>query len=251
MLKYKSVIIIIITSIIILLGMSVKSIAVDNTCKLSLDIDKKQVKRGDTVTVLIKASDIQGDGIAIFNANLSYDKDTFECTVNGNEEANWVLQGNIENNISIARGDYMPNKTNQTIGKIVLKVKQNATVGNKSISLTKAEFSTGDETFEVADAKGTIAVIEKSNSENNTANPEGNTAGNEVGTQQGEKGKTETNNNEVKIQQSGRISTADGTKADKKIPQTGIKSVFIISAILVTIIVAFILYKRNKYMNIK
>ena len=98
MLKYKSVIIIIITSIIILLGMSVKSIAVDNTCKLSLDIDKKQVKRGDTVTVLIKASDIQGDGIAIFNANLSYDKDTFECTVNGNEEANWVLQGNIENN---------------------------------------------------------------------------------------------------------------------------------------------------------
>ena len=43
----------------------------------------------------------------------------------------------------------------------------------------------------------------------------------------------------------------DGTKADKKIPQTGIKSVFIISAILVTIIVAFILYKRNKYMNIK
>ena len=103
MLKHKSVIIII--SIIILLGMSVKSIAVDNTCKLSLDIDKNQVKRGDTVTILIKASDIQGDGIAIFNANLSYDEDTFECTVNGNEEANWILQGNIENNISIARGD--------------------------------------------------------------------------------------------------------------------------------------------------
>lgn len=280
--KYKTLLVCLLMIIVMMLTST--SMAVDYSCKVSLFGNATEVKKGDSVTLLVKATEIQaGEGIASFNAILEYNPDVFDCTVSGDDEGTWTKQGLIENSLTMARSDFVASSSDQTIAKIVLTAKENATLGEQSFKLIKMEFSTGEETFEVADVSTTITITEGSgngsgngNTNTNTGSGSGdtntntgngntntNTGGGNTDTNTGTNGGTSTNtdkpNGNGSSNNGGNSSSggsnvngkntstiANSVSVDKSIPKTGITDVLIIGAVIGTIaaIVFYIKYKR-------
>ncbi len=173
--------------IMIIISIAGTSMAADYTCKVSLLVNNNgEVKKGESITILVKASNIQaGEGIASFNTMLEYDANVFDCTVSGDDDGNWQKQGLVENSLSMTRSDLVANSSDQTIAKIVLKAKSDATVGKQTFKLTKMEFSTGNETFSVADVSTTITITEDTGSGSGTGTGSGSGTGTGTGSGSG------------------------------------------------------------------
>lgn len=264
MLKDKTKNIVAILLIMIIIAIASTSMAADYTCKVSLHGNKTELKKGESVTVLVKATEIQaGQGIASFNAMLEYDSNVFSITVNGDDEGVWTKQGLIENSLSMSRSDLEANSSDQTIAKIIITAKQDATVGKHSFKMTKMEFSTGEETFSVADVGATFTIKEDSGSGNNGGNnnEENNNAGNNNGNNQGNTNTANSNmNGSGSIvggnSNAGGSSSQGGTKkptsignvsaSDTTIPKTGITDVLVIGAVIgvIAAVIFYVKYRR-------
>jgi len=252
--------------IVLVIAMAGTSMAANYTCKVSLLGNKTEVKKGDSVTILVKASNIEaGEGIASLTTTLDYDANIFECTVTGDDDGVWQKQGLVENSLSMARGDLVANSSDQTIAKIVLKAKADAQVGKQTFKLTQIEFSTGEETFSVDDVSTTITITDGSgNNQNNTNTnkPAGNNTsqGTNGGSTTGgssSNGGTGTTSGGSSTGSSSKKETSTSTKnpsstianvssSDNTIPKTGVTDVLLVGAIIgaIATVIFYIKYKR-------
>lgn len=281
MLKNRSKILVVMLLIMIIISITGTSRAADYSCKVSLLGNKSEVKKGDSVTFLVKVTNIQaGEGIASFNGMLEYDSNVFECTVSGDDEGNWQKQGLVENSLSMTRSDLVANSSDQTIAKIVLKAKSDAAIGKQTFKLTKMEFSTGDDTFTVADVSASITIADdtgsgdnnnnnndnnnnnnndnnnnNNNNDNNNNNNNNNNADNN-NSNNGSNGNSSSGNGSNGSGSSGSGSTGTETKnpstinnpssSNNVIPKTGVTDVLIVGVIIGTIaaVVFYIRYKK-------
>lgn len=237
--KIKILIAFLIIMIVVLIAGTSK--AADYSCKVTLVPDKTEIKKGETVTILVKVSDINaGEGIILCMANLEWDKNVFsECNVTGDDKGEWTRTGFIdEKTLTMSREDLMPNSADQTIAKITLTAKADATIGEQTIKTTNIEFSTEEESFNVADASTTITIAENTSGEKPGENP-GQNPGEQPGQTPTDTNK-DTNNANKDQQNSGLVNTTN------KLPNAGIKNILLISGIAIVAILGVVSYIRYK-----
>lgn len=250
--KNKSKSLVILLCIMIIVSITGTSIAADYSCKVELIGNKTELKKGDSVTILVKATNIQaGEGIASFSTMLDYDANIFECTVSGDDEGNWQKQGFIENSLTMTRSDLLANSNDQTIAKIVLTAKSDAPSGKQTFKLTEMEFSTGEETFSVADVSNDITITDGNGSGNGSENVDKNTntESNNINTSNSVGGNS-TGGASNKLPSGSGTSTngkTEYTTANSIIPKTGVTNLFVVGAVIGTIvaIMSYIRYKKT------
>lgn len=250
--KNKSKSLVILLCIMIIVSITGTSIAADYSCKVELIGNKTELKQGDSVTILVKATNIQaGEGIASFSTMLDYDANIFECTVSGDDEGNWQKQGFIENSLTMTRSDLLANSNDQTIAKIVLTAKSDAPSGKQTFKLTEMEFSTGEETFSVADVSNDITITDGNGSGNGSENVDKNTntESNNINTSNSVGGNS-TGGASNKLPSGSGTSTngkTEYTTANSIIPKTGVTNLFVVGAVIGTIvaIMSYIRYKKT------
>ena len=169
----KKIIIIIINIVLIALFTNISLAANNYSCRIDLQPNKNQVSQGDTVIYEIKASQINaGNGIVLFSAYVDYDANSFDCRIEGDDEGNWNKMGEVDNYITMTRSDYKGTNSDQTIAKIILTAKANASSGVKSVGLKNISLTVADEdeSFPVQDIYSNITVGAISNTDNNNNN---------------------------------------------------------------------------------
>ena len=153
----------------------IKSYAVESYgCTLIVESNKKTIKKGEEITLTIKASDINaGNGIVMFSTIIEFDENDFSFA-NQNEIVSaqgWSNFARIDNSITFYRSDYLPNSENQEIGKVKLIAKNDTTAGDKAITFTSNEFvievSEGQENTLNIDNLGLSIKVEDENHSGN------------------------------------------------------------------------------------
>ena len=153
----------------------IKSYAVESYgCTLIVESNKKTIKKGEEITLTIKASDINaGNGIVMFSTIIEFDENDFSFA-NQNEIVSaqgWSNFARIDNSITFYRSDYLPNSENQEIGKVKLIAKNDITAGDKAITFTSNEFvievSEGQENTLNIDNLGLSIKVEDENHSGN------------------------------------------------------------------------------------
>ena len=131
-------------------------------CDLTITGDKKSIKPGETITYEIKAENINaGTGIVMFETLLDYDKDLFECDVITDENSEWSKTSLIEDYLTLSRKDLLPSTKDQTIGKLVVKAKDDVQVGQYMINLIDLKFTMdGSESFTVLNKTINIDILD-------------------------------------------------------------------------------------------
>ncbi len=246
--QYKVSLIVILMLIMIVTLVGTSMAATDYTCNVSLESNKTNIKKGESVTILVKATGIQaGEGIASFNAILDYNSNIFECNVSGDDEGNWQKQGLIQNSLSMTRSDLLANSSDQTIAKIVLKAKENASIGKQTFKLTQIEFSTGEETFNVTDASAELTIVDNNNDDESNGN----------GTTENPSGSGNTGSTEGKPSGNGSGSTTSSNKpstiaktstSNKVIPKAGMQNMqyVVIGGTILGVIASVVFYIKYK-----
>lgn len=188
---------IILLTIIVLVIAAVPVMAADSY-EVTLEVDKTQVKPGDTVTVTVSLSSMNvAAGLGAFVGKLSYDADVFETI----EQADFVGATGWGSVIYNPDGGYLAveraagdNVTEDTaVMVITLTVKADATIKSASIGLSEISCSNGEEDIAAANVNAVITVTQNSaGNNNNTIN--NNTVTGENTNQNGTSNQT-TNNN--------------------------------------------------------
>lgn len=249
----KNIIKILVSMLIIFLVVIIQcqSFAANSNLTLTLELDKTQIKAGETVNILVKVSNIQGEGIIGFNANVNYNSDIFECTANGDDAGTWTKQGFIENNLTTARTDLEASAENQTIAKLTFKAKADVAIGEQSISLSQIEFVTENESYNVADVATKIEIIQESipggdeepgDEENPGSQNPGETPGGDEkpgNTPSGGNGNTKPENN------AGKNNVKPST-----LPKTGVSNILLIAIVITALAAVVSLYQLKKYRKI-
>lgn len=270
MLKRKHKIGLIALLLIMIITLSKPSMAADYTCDVSLLGNKTEVKKGESITILVKATNIDaGEGIGTFNATLEFDKDVFDCKVLGDDEGKWQVTAFIENDITMNKTNLEASAEDQTIAKIVLTAKSDAEVGKYPFKLTKIQFSTGPETFEVSDVSATITIAGENSGGNNSGNQDPDTnrpgdndsnnnnsnAGNGSGStgngnsQTGGSGSTGSSSSSTSKSQTSQkqpqTTLLEESSSENSIPKTGITDI-LIAGVIIGIIAAVVFYVKYK-----
>ena len=187
--KSKKVICIIFTAIVLFASsiLSTNVYAANDNLKTSLNVNNSQVKQGENVIVTIALSNISIEsgekGIGAYTAKLDFDSSVLEY-VSTSGTSNWeaplyeetLIVGNTNNGKVV--------NSAQDIGTITFKVKENATLGETTIKLTKFSGSTAetDVTAEDSTIKITIVAKQSENQGSGTGSEgSGATSGNQSG----------------------------------------------------------------------
>ena len=131
------------------------------SCKLSFEGDKTKGTRGDLLIFEIKASNIQAEeGIIMLEGLLEYDNNALECFVDELVSGTWHKASMLEGYLTMARNDLMPSSEDQSIGLIVVKVKDQARKGSYEIKLKDPIFTMEDnKDFAIDDVGVTIDIV--------------------------------------------------------------------------------------------
>lgn len=190
--------------LILLLTLTTKVCAANtDSFKTTINTANTQVKRGDTVTVTLGLKDIaieSGEkGIGAYTANVNFDSSVLEYVKTDSTdtwEAPFYQEKSITGNTK--NGEVV--KNNGNIGTITFKVKENAKLGETTISLDNFSGSTVKTDVVTENVSLKITVVD-SNNGNNSGNNNSNNGSN-------------NNNNS-------NSNKEDNTAADGKLPQTG------------------------------
>lgn len=136
-----SVLIIIALLLNILIGGTVFA---NNICQISASFNPSNPIQGQELEITISAKDIT-EGISVVSFTLDYDSSVFEFT--GVEKNDGWTISQTESLITIITDDYNATTKAGNIGKIKLKVNDNATLGNTLIKLTSIEVVKEDATI--------------------------------------------------------------------------------------------------------
>ena len=231
------------------------------SCDISLEGDNTTIKTGETISYEVKVSNIKAeDGIILFNAELDYDDNVFQCKFESGDD--WNLTGTIENVVTLSRKDLMPNSEDQTIGKIVLKAKSDANEGKYTIGLKKIKFTMDrDQSFQVSDIykkieiKNNTSTEEKdekqdkkqdtnpqeSKDEEETNKKEQTEKQDQSTTKEKKEDTGKTEKQEEKVQTKTKVEDSNSS-----LPHTGISETVGIIVIISLIIIAVLFYKKYK-----
>lgn len=249
-----------------------------NICNLDLIPNKSQVQPGETIVYEVKITDIKdADGIVTFGAYINYDDEvlTFDGE-NISPNKDWMLVGNMENDITMQRSSMEPSKEDQVVARLSFTVKSNANVRNQTIKLESIMISTENETYDtLPDVSATFAIVQGGSSQNSI--PENQVPENEIPTNEipvNEIPENEIPENEIdenlideniikdnEVEDKNQISqenliddgkNEDATRSkDRVLPQTGTAEIVGAIALVLLIISAVIFHKKyNKWYGI-
>ncbi len=205
------------------------------TCKVSMQMEKTEFKKGDEFTVDINISDIQSErGVISLGATLEYDKDSLTLVKmegqNGWESPSAGSSYNEANGkIAITRNGLGNN--NETIFKITFKVKEEA---KKNLLVTLKNISLADGTSPLSVEKVYKNITIQEGTDNPVPNPTPDDDGNTLPVI------PNTNN-----------TVTNDTAPDKKLPQTGVSNVILVVGIVATLTVAVVCFVKMRDLNRK
>ena len=185
--KSKKTISIILTIILLLFTTSVY--AANDSFNTSLSVNKSSVEQGENVIVTINISDISIEsgekGIGAYTAKLEFDSSVLEYVeTNGTDK--WEAPFYQDKQITGTTADGKVVDTNQNIGTITFKVKENAPVGETTIKLTNFSGSTAETDVSSEDSTIELTIVAKEGgSGDETENGNGSTSGNTNGSGSG------------------------------------------------------------------
>lgn len=132
----------------------------ENTCELVLLGETNKIKRGESATYELKATDINaGNGIIMFETLLECDEDSMEYTIETGDEIQWDKTSIMDNYLTMTRKDLLPSSQDQTIAKVTITAKKNANIGEQTIELKNIKFTTDDDSnFNLQDKKLVINI---------------------------------------------------------------------------------------------
>lgn len=114
---------------------------------------------GDKVEIVVSIENINTDeGIAACSAILDYDEEIFE-DVEVQQIDEWDKPTLMDNMIQITRMDMMNSKENQNIAVISLKIKEDVSVKNAVIGLSKFDATDGNKTIRNTGAYANIKIV--------------------------------------------------------------------------------------------
>ena len=249
--------------------------ASNDTCKLTITQNKTQANAGDEIILNLTVSDITSkNGIAIYNGIVEYDADVFELSIQDGNDGKW--KGDlIENSVTFTKADLEATKESQEIGKIVLKIKNEAPTGEQKITLKNNEFA-DESSFKIADITTSIEITEKNdnNSNNNSNGNNNNNNSNNISNSNdnnnnsnniynGNKNNNNTNTTFIVGQENKQTTSNKETNSNtennttnqksnnsKKLPNAGIIGIrFVLILLIITTIIG--IYSFNKYKKMK
>ncbi len=281
----KKISIIIICSILFINILTMNVNAADEVCKASISSDKTELGKGDIVTINVLISNITNTaGIGQFSGILEYSDDVFELVTeedesikvdypefanysilySGRQDSDTTIE-NPWNMILVKQGtqngfvasadtkfsdDVKPVKQgeSQTVGKIKLKVKDNATATTTKITLTEmvafelenSSSSSGNEELtgnKMSDVTLNLTIKETSANTEKPSNLNGNNTN-----EKNNNGNTWTGN-----QNNIQSPKQDDNKAKSNVPYTGIEDIIPILLIVSVIsISSYVAYRKYK-----
>lgn len=163
----KKVISILLTIVFVMATANVR--AANDSFGTTLTVNNSQAKRGDTITVTIGLKDIaieSGEkGIGAYTAEIKFDSSVLEY-VSTNGVGKWETPLYQEGFITSNTSDAEVVTTTQNIATITFKVKENAKVGETSISVANFSGSTAGPDI-LASSNGATKVTIINNNNNN------------------------------------------------------------------------------------
>ncbi len=180
--------------LIIILALTSNTYGASDSFKTNLTVDNSQVRRGQNITITIALSDIaieSGEkGIGAYSARIDFDSSVLEyVSTKGTDK--WEAPFYKDSLITGNTNDAQVVKTNQDIGTIIFKVKDDAKLGDTTIKLVNFLGSTASSDVTSADTSIKVTIIEQNND-----NGSGNTdeKENQNGNQGGSEGQGENGN---------------------------------------------------------
>ncbi len=246
----------------IVLLFATKVYAANDSFQTTLSANKSSIKRTETVTVTIGLRNISIEsgekGIGAYTAKLDYDTSVLEYqSTNGTDK--WeapLLEGNL---IVGNTKDGEVVKTEQSIGTITFKVKENAKLGETTIKLINFSGSTASTDVNANNTTVTINILDKDN-----ANQGG--SGSQVGsgTQTENKDPQEnenqvesesqdenTNNENTGMNNSSNTNKKEDSQNTGKLPQTGKSNTVMNILLSVSIVTVIVLLIKIRLLNMK
>lgn len=167
--------------LMMLLLLSTKVCAAGDSFSTTLNIDKEEAKRGDTVTITIGLKDIDiksGEkGIGAYTAEIKFDDSVLEYS-ESNGTSKWKEPFYQSKAIASSTKDGEVVNTDQNIGTITFKVKDNANLGETVIYLNNFFGSTAETDISATKNKSVkVTVVDDNNGDDN--NGEDNNPGND------------------------------------------------------------------------
>ncbi len=151
--KSKKAISIILTLIMLLFTTNVY--AANDSFKTALSVNNSSVKRGENVTITISLNDISIEsgekGIGAYTASLEFNSSVFEYVKTEGTDK-WEAPVYQEKRIVGNTVDGEVVNTNQSIGTITFKVKEDATLGETTVKLTNFSGSNAETDISSEDA---------------------------------------------------------------------------------------------------
>lgn len=279
----KKISIIIIYSILFITILTMNVNAADEVCKASISSDKTELETGDTVTINVLISNITNTaGIGQFSGILEYSEDVFELVTeedesikadypefinypilySGRQDSDTIIEnpwymilvkketqnGFVASVDTKFSEDVMPVKQgeSQIVGRIRLKVKENATANTAKITLTEME------AFELENSSSSSGDLIGNKMSDSTLNLTIKaTAGNtETPNTSAVNNINEKNNNgstSIVKQNNTQSTKQDDNKAKSNVPYTGVEDIVPILIIVLTIsILSYIAYRKYK-----
>ena len=214
--------------------------------KTSLSADHSTVKRGENVSITIALSDIaieSGEkGIGAYTAHIDFDSSSLEyIETNGNDKWEAPLYQNKKITGNTDDGEVV--KTAQNIGSITFKVKDNAKLGETTITLTDFSGSNAKNDVDADDSSVTITIVDENGGTGSGSQGE-NAAGNASGNGANQNGVA--NNNKPNSENTNKEDIKPGT-----LPQTGNSNVAIFLSIGVLLALAIICLVRIRLLKNK
>ena len=264
----------------IVLLFATKVYAANDSFQTTLSTNKSSIKRAETVTVTIGLRNISIEsgekGIGAYTAKLDYDTSVLEYQ-SSNGTNKWeapLLQGNL---IVGNTKDGEVVKTEQSIGTITFKVKDNAKLGETTIKLINFSGSTASTDVTANNTTVTINILDKDNGNqggSGTQAGSGTQTGGGTqtgsGTQTGGASQTEnknpqedesqveseiqdenTNNQNTEMDNSSNTNKKEDSQNTETLPQTGNSNTVINILFSLSIIIVIILLIKIRLLNIR
>ena len=240
--KSKKAISIILTLIMLLFTTNVY--AANDSFKTALSVNNSSVKRGENVTITISLNDISIEsgekGIGAYTASLEFNSSVFEYVKTEGTDK-WEAPVYQEKRIVGNTVDGEVVNTNQSIGTITFKVKEDATLGETTVKLTNFSGSNAETDISSEDATVKITIVDN---ENGGGSSQG---GSEGGTQSGSQNET---GNKPTPKPGNNNSSKEDIK-DGSLPATGYSYTVIYILISVFVLTAIIFGVKIKLLNKK
>lgn len=217
----KSIILLLITTIILGISFKVKA-AEGDSYSLKMSADKTKVKAGETITISLKLDNIKIEsgekGIGSYEGSLIYDTKIFESVkMAGNDD--WDTPFQNEGRFTAARSDGECVSEAQEIATIKLKVKSDAKEGETTIEIKDFSASNAVENIKTADSNIKVKIEKEDTGDKNNTTDGDNTTGDKNNTTDGNNTTGDKNNTTNGNNTTGG-NTSTGDKKENNIKNT-------------------------------